>query len=149
MSLFDGMESAQPGMGGVYLTDGLYGDLEILALKSVRNRKQVNGFCAELMVHASTGPNALMPGTKCAWMSMEDKDSFLGSVRGFLQVAMSEMAGAKMDLKEIDKDAAELAVSDENPFKGVRIRAQATQVKTKAGGDFTKVEWSPKSFDMR
>lgn len=146
--LFDGMETAVPGIGGVYLSEGLYGDLEILAIKSIENRKKVRGFCVELMVHSSTGENALMPGTKCAWMTMADKDSFLGAVRGFLQVAASEMNGSKVDLKDIDAEAAELAVSDENPFKGLRIRAQATNVKTKAGGDFTKVEWSPKSFQM-
>lgn len=149
MSLYDGIEDAQPGIGGVYLSDGLYGDLEILALKSIKNRKNIHGFCAELMVHASTGQNALMPGTKCAWMTMANRDSFLGDVRGFLRMAMSEMAGSKIELKDIDRDAAELATSDENPLKGIHIKAQATQVKTRAGGDFTKVEWSPKSFEMK
>lgn len=148
MGLFDGLETAVPGQGGVYLTEGLYSDLEILALKSIKNRKGINGFCAELLVHESSGPNALMPGTKCAWMTMQDKDSFLGAVRGFLRVTMSEMAKAPVPLAEIDKDTAEMAVSEENPFKGLRIKAQATNVLTKAKTNFTKVEWEPKSVRM-
>lgn len=148
MSLFDGMETAVPGIGGVYLSAGLYPDLEVLAVKSIKNRKGTAGFCVELMVHESSGPAALPKGTKCAWMTMADKDSFLGSVRGFLHMAMSELAGAALELKEIDTATADMAVAEENPLKGIRMSAQATQVKTKAGKDFTKVEWSPKNVKM-
>lgn len=148
MGLFDGMETAQPGQGGVYLTEGLYPDLEVLAFKSIKSRKGINGFVAEVLVHESSGPNALMPGTKAAWMSMADKDSFLGAVRGILHMATIELGGAVLPIEEIDAATAELAVSDQNPYKGVHLKAQATNVLTKAKTTFTKVEWAPKSVKM-
>lgn len=148
MGLFDGMSEAVPGQGGVYLTEGLYPDLEVLAFKSIKSRKGINGFVAEVLVHESSGPNALMPGTKAAWMSMADKDSFLGSVRGILHMATIELGGAVIPLAEIDAATAELAVSEANPYKGVHLKAQATNVLTKAKTNFTKVEWSPKSVKM-
>lgn len=143
--LFTGMEKATPGVGGIYLTEGIYDDLEILAIKSIVTRKGIGAFCVELKVHAASGAKALPIGTQGTWMVTADKESFLGNVRGFLQVASSEAMEKPVTLEEIDVAAAEMATSAANPFAGTRLRAQATGITTKKGAPFTKVEFYPKN----
>lgn len=151
MSLFDGMENAEPGKGGVYLSEGVYPDLEVLAIKTIENRKKIRMFCVELLVHKSEGPKAMPIGTKCAWMVKSTSDQFLGTVRDFLRHSASELYKKEFPLSEIDGPTAELATGDTQPFAGVHLKAQATQIEIKSnkGNYFTKVQWSPLSVQMK
>lgn len=139
MGAFTGMENAEVGQGGVYIQPGIYSDVEILALKLGKSRKKQEFFAAELRIHESAGDGANPEDSKATWMVMLHHDAALGNIRAFLAAA------AGVDVKEVDEKAAELAVSDEQPFAGVHLRAEASNITTKKGLPFTKVLWESKS----
>lgn len=134
MGLFKGIESAKTSKGGVYPLPGVY-TLEITSAKTGVSRAKRHFFVAEFRVLAST--NADRPeGSEMSWMVMLDHDSALGNIKAFLSAA----TGSAED--EIDEAGVEAVVSAANPLKGCKVRASAVNVKTRAGGDFTKMSWS-------
>lgn len=144
MGLFQGVENAIPSNGGVYITEGIYPDIEVLGHKVIVSRKKETMFVLEGLVHASSGPKALQPGTKFAWMLKANNDAFLGNVRAHAKACAEALYKEAVPLADVDESACELMVSPEQPFKGVRLKAQATNIQTKAMTPFTKVEWDPR-----
>jgi len=145
MGLFSGIEDAKEYAGGVYLSEGVYNDLEIVGVKTLITRKKEEMFCVEVLVHESVGPKAVMPGVKAAWMCNKKHDAFLGNVLSFMRPCASEKYQQPVQTGDISEEDMELAVSSENPYAGTHMKAVAVNIKTRSGGDFTKVEWQPKS----
>lgn len=133
--MFTGVEESEEFRGGVYMRPGVYEELEVLACKVGKNRKGRAFFVAELKVHKSSGENANEEGTTVAWMVMKDNDGFLSTTRGFA----AHLFGVEFD--DVTEKSLDLLVSEKQPGAGKRIAAQADNVKTKKGGDFTKVQW--------
>lgn len=146
MGLFSGITEAKEYSGGVYLTEGVYTDLEITAVKTIVTRKNEEMFCVEVLVHESTGPKAIMPGAKAAWMCAKKHDGFLGNVLSFMRPCAAEKFQKDIKSGDIVEDDMVAAVSSENPYAGTHMKATAVNIKTRKGADFTKVEWSPKTF---
>ena len=133
MGVYAGIENAEPMSGGVYFEPGLYIVL-INACKGRRTRKGADAFIAETTILQSSNSER-PPGVHCTWMQTSDKEGWLGRVRGFCAEA------SDAEVKEVDEPAVEAIVSSANPLEGVVIRAEAQNVKTKAGGIVTAIRW--------
>lgn len=136
MGLFSGMSDAKYSEGGIYLLDGNY-VLEVMELKSGTSRQRLDFFVAECRILQSTNPER-KAGTICSWfVGIKPDTPALADIRRFLAVA------GDSDDSDVDDTAAEMAVSSEQPFKGVVLRAAATTITTaKLKRPFTKVVWA-------
>lgn len=133
MGMFGGIEKAETSKGGVYLLPGNY-LLGLRAAKAGRSRNNVDFFVAELEILASDNEERKV-GSKVSWMSMKNNDAFLGNVKAFAAAAFG-IPEEKVTEKKIEE-----LISDDQPREGTQIKAQAQNVKTRAGKDFTKVFW--------
>ncbi len=137
MGLFDKIGQAHSSGGGVYFEPGSYA-LECKANKSGKTREGRAYFVCEFVILESTNP-ARPVGTSVSMMVMMDKyiETALGNVKGYV--------AALFDVPEesVDEAGVESLISAENPGAGMKCRAVASNIKTKAGKDFTKVSFSP------
>lgn len=140
--MFSGMGETDPSVGGIYITEGNYTDIEILAVKTINTRKNGRAFCIETMVHQSAGEKAIKPGIKCSQMFMEKQDSFKANVKAFLIAAFSQKIGRQSTKEEVGEKEAAWATSKDQPLAGLHLKAQAVNIKTQKGNDFTRVDWS-------
>jgi hypothetical protein len=131
VGLFRGVEEAKFNEGGIWFLDGNY-LVKVDVVKVGETRKKVDFFVVEHTICWSDNPQR-KKGTQCSWMATADKDAFLGNVKHFCSVA------SETPMDEVTEEGIEMIVSEENPLAGTILRVQATTIKTKAGGDFTKV----------
>ena len=134
MGIFDGIGKAQYFEGGKYLGPGLY-LVEVLRVKQAATRNGRPFFVVEMQILESSDLKEFPIGTSASWMVMLDQDAALGNIKHFLSVA------SETPINEVDKQDAEDAISEQNPLAGVKLRAMAVNVKTKALKDFTKVKF--------
>ncbi len=152
MGSFSGLGKAKSTQGGLYVRPGNY-LFQVLAVKEqasqVGSRKF---FIAELkVIEAQKTDKNIEPNgvdTEPAWLvELPGKypELALGNIKNFLMAAYGYQAEAEGEdapgEDDIDEDAADAAVTEDNPLMGVFIRAEAFQKKTKAGGDFTRVNF--------
>ena len=142
MSLFEGIEEAQVGQGGVYFLPGKY-VAKILKCITLKSRKREDLFIVECEVVESDVPER-KPGTRASWIVNFKQDAALGNIKGFIAAANGINPGTE-DLvrEEVDSEVCEYSVSPENPLAGILIRLVAVNKKTRAGGDFTLHLWEP------
>jgi hypothetical protein len=133
INAYGGISEAKFSEGGTYVLPGVY-RFKVLACKHIKMRTGKEAFVVELEVMESTNPER-MPGSTCSWMVTLDKEPALGNVKQFITTACA----CKDD--QVNEAAVLLIVSEQNPLKGTVLRAAATNIKTKAGRDFTKVKW--------
>jgi len=132
---FGRIEQSDPSQGGIYPEAGLYPCLYVQALKMIRSRKGEDLFIAEFDIIESMVQ--LRPkGTKMSWAVNFRHDASPGNVKSFLAALMGVDPGA------VDAEGSRHAVSENNPCRGRLIRLEAVQVKTKAGNDFTRCNWT-------
>lgn len=131
MGLFSGIKDAKVSRGGVYLEPGVY-TARVEACKSGVTRKGAGFFVVEMTVLESNNPK-FTKGSSVSWMVVLDKEPSLGNIKHFAAIATNTPED------EIDEAGIELIVSAENPLRGTILEISATNIKTKAGGDFTKV----------
>lgn len=135
MGIFSGIDKATPSEGGVYLLPGQY-VVEIVKCKSGTTRKKLDFFLSELRVLQSSNPERPV-GSLCTWfVGIMPDTGALGNIKRFLAIAND------VEDADVDDAGAEMAVSDTNPLAGTLLRADAVNVKTRAGGDFTRVSWA-------
>jgi hypothetical protein len=129
------MGAAKSSQGGVYLLPGKYA-LECRANKSSKTRDGREFFVAEFSILESS--NAERPvGTAVSFMVMLDKnlETALGNIKGYVAGLFG------IPEAEVDEAGVEQLITAENPGQGMKVRAIATNIKTRAGKDFTKVIW--------
>jgi hypothetical protein len=134
MGLFSGIGSAKSNGGGVYFLPGIY-TLECKACKTGETREGKKPFfVAEFTILESTNPDRPV-GSTVSWMVMMDKylETALGNIK--------QCAAALFGIPETDVDEAgvEALISAANPAAGIKVKAEATNIKTRAQKDFTKV----------
>lgn len=151
MSIFKGIEDAVVSRSGVYLEPispfseeeipGHY-VLDILMLKEHQSRKKQDAFIAEFNIIESDVPWR-PAGSKASWyVNVSGHEAGLGNVKAFLAVV------AGIEETDVDEEGARYAVSDDQPFEGIRVRCTAVPIETKKEKrDFTKMEWMPWSED--
>lgn len=138
MGVFDGIEKAEVFTAGKYIQPGVF-LAEIQKVKQGETRKKEGFFVVEMKVLESSSLKEHPIGTPMSWMVMMKHDAALGNIKHFLNVA------GEIPLEEITKQDGEDAVSEANPFGGLKIRVVAVNIKTRAGKDFTKVTFVPES----
>lgn len=140
-SLFAKIHTKKQSGGGDYIAPGRY-RLRIKKISAPESRKdegQTN-FIAEFEVlecEGSKGAEApFKAGDDVTWLVKMSWKSALDNINGFF------CAVANCEPHEVTETACEEAVSDDNPCAGIVVNALAYNVKTRDGGDFTKVNWS-------
>ncbi len=136
--IFDMIGDADVFGGGVYFEPGVYPKLWIEALKMIKTSTDGHDmFVAEIHILESNVPER-PKGSEVSWVANLTKHkSAAGNVKQFL----CDIAGLE-SVDDIDAAGARLAVSSDNPFNGTVVMASATNVKTRAGGDFTQVKFT-------
>lgn len=138
MGLFDKIKDAKTSQGGVYIEPGVY-RLKVRCLKQGKSRAGKDFVVAEFETMESNNPARPVGGFQ-SWMVMLDKayeETSLGNIKAFLSILTSTPE------HEVDGAGVELAFSAANPCEGLEIRASASNIKTRANKDFTKVTWAP------
>lgn len=160
MGAFSGLRKAKSTKGGNYIQPGNY----LFQIKRVKMQQgQVGGklwFIAELLVLKSeqtvddirpnpinTEPSMVVEVSTKDFDDMTPKEQLgLGNIKAFLYAAFSALAiseGAKPpEEDDIGEEAADMAVSEDNPLAGVRLSGKAFHKDTQRGGVFTRVNWS-------
>lgn len=133
MGMFKGVESARVPEGGVYFQPGVY-LAKVLACKGFSNRRQIGTFVVECELLESSEPS-LPAGSLVSQVITLDKESALGNIKGFIAAAMNDRA------ENVTEEMCDMVASAGNPLKGTVLRVSASNIKTKAGKDFTKLTW--------
>jgi hypothetical protein len=142
MGLFDGIEQAQVGQGGIYFLPGNY-VVEVLKCITLRSRKREDLFIAECLIHESDNPER-RPGVKASWYVNFKNDAALGNIKGFVAAANGIDPGNQGEVdKEVDAEVCEYVVSDQNPLAGTWLLLSCANTKTRSGADFTLHRWAP------
>lgn len=132
---FAGIEDAQSSPKLAPIRKGLY-LLEILALKKVQSRSKGKMFIGEFKVHESAGEGANEVGSSTSHVIKMSLDSALGNIKNLAAAAVSEPE-SNVTSAMLDK-----MVSDNQPAKGVKVRAEAIEITTRAGNPFTLVKYT-------
>lgn len=135
MGLFSKIKEASVNQGGVYILPGTY-VAEVESCKIGETRKGEAFFVADLKVIESDNEERA-EGSHMSYMVMSSWDSFESNVKAFIMGVMG------CEEEEVDEEMAENAISEDQPLAGERVKIEATNVKTKSGGDFTKCRWFP------
>lgn len=137
--------SIDPASGGVYLkAPGIY-VLRVAKVKVDEARAGFPYFLAEFDIVESSHPE-LLQGTRASWMAtMKNatyKDTFLANVKGFL-LAVLQGSQPGFRSEQINDQVIMAVTGEQQPLTGMLVRAQATDISTKAGNPFTKVLFQP------
>ena len=147
--IFAGVEHAQVMRRGSYVEPGDY-VARLLSAEFKAGRKG-NQIILELAVVTSSYDHARPETHGCnhegSTMTafIKQNDSFLGNIKEVI-LALSGFDDKGMPRDETDNVSQEecnALVSAEQPFKGAMVYLEARAIKTKAGGDFTRVNWWP------
>jgi hypothetical protein len=151
MGIFDGIENAEVFNSSVNIRPGQH-QLKIRELLVQKSRKKagVQFFIAEMEVVGSEGgrPSSAKTadaplshphrtGETVSWVVDMTQESALNNVKGF---ALALDADAKNE--DITPAQMDALVSSDQPAKGIIVNASALMVLTRAGGDFTKINWT-------
>ena len=136
MGIFDAISEATVYGGGRYITPGKY-DLVVKELKTFESTKDPGRhyFAAELEV-ADTNSDDYREGDVVTWLVDLSKSPAMNNI---LQFALA--LSPENTKEDISPSVMEELVSPGQPAKGIKMRADAFITKTRAGNDFTKVNW--------
>lgn len=136
MGVFGGIEKTTTFKNAPFLEPGQY-ELAVKALQVVTSKKMParNFFVAEFDVVTSSC-DKFMAGDLVSWLvDMSHGETSLSNCKAFAAAVMD------CDESEVDEATMEKLVGPEQPATGVKIKANAFTIKTRAGTDFTKVRW--------
>lgn len=135
MSDFDGIENASVSQKLPPLQPGTY-TLEAEAFKMITSRTKGKLFIAEYKVLEAQGPNTNPVGSRCSHIIKMSLENALGNVKALTAAVVGEPEEA------VTTKMCDALVSDKQPGKGKRVRAQAGSITTRAGKPFTLVNYS-------
>jgi hypothetical protein len=135
MGLFGKIGEAKSSGGGIYFLPGKY-ELECRANKTGKTREGRPFFVCEFTIISSSNPER-PSGTSVSMMVMLDKyiETALGNIKGYVSALFG------IPENDVDEAGVEQLVAADNPGAGLKIKAVASNTKTKAGKDFTKVQF--------
>lgn len=134
MSDFSGIENAQVTARLPNLRPGVY-TLEVQAFKLVNSRSKGKMFVGEFKVLESAGGGNEV-GTTASQVIKMSLDSALGNIKSIAAAVSGEPE------RSITAQMCDALVSEKNPARGTKVRAEASLTKTRAGNDFTLIKWS-------
>lgn len=132
-----GIETAESSARGKYMPEGTH-DVELLYGQTIPMRKGGYLIKAHVRVLASNAPNVRAEDELdvCYTLPAGDPDKVkmaLGDIKNFI-AALTEAKES-----EVTQVVTETVFDkDKNPCKGRKVRVVATNIETKAGGNFTK-----------
>ena len=145
-SLFgDGFNNTEAGGGGIYFkSPGLY----LCAVSKVKVDRAQAGFPYFLMEFEcveSSHPD-IRPGMRVSWMATLKNDTFKATFwanvkQAVLAAVQSQQPAATA--QQITDAVIATVCGDAQPLTGVRVRAQASEIRTRTGSPFTKVVFTP------
>lgn len=143
MGIYDKFKNAQMSKGsGNYIQPGNH-ILEIESCKFDGTRKGVDFFAVEFLVVKTTSdhPN-MQPGMHVSWLAMGDQDAYAGNVKRFVcgVYGANEDDINKMSSEEFE-DLMDKISKEQQIFAKKLVKIEAKTVKTKAGNDFTRVDF--------
>lgn len=134
-SPFDNIEAAKATEGGNWVRPGRY-QAELGAVKMVTNRSKAELMAIESKIVAvldNAGGAGHRVNEEIVHFLKVSLDSFLGNAKQFISAALT------CHPDDVGASQADTVVSDEQPLAGIIVEFTAVNIKTKAGGDFTKV----------
>ena len=160
MGLFDDIDEAESSKGGFWFKPGHY-RVKLLRVFKKMSRKNVELLVVETEVLKTNNPERPV-GCKPSQLYPGDKDASPGNIKGFFgvcfatqqcmngkfmtpeQAELKYLTAAKGDAegKKKVKARCDHAAGEDNPLEDLELNAEVFNVKTKAGGDYTKVVWS-------
>lgn len=143
MGIYDKFKNAQVTKGsGNYIQPGNH-ILRIESCKFDATRKGVDFFAAEFTILKtdSDHPNMKL-GMHVSWLAMGDQDAYAGNVKRFV---CGVYGVTPEDIDEMSSDEFESLMNnitkEQQVFAGKLVRAEAKMIKTRAGNDFTRVDF--------
>lgn len=131
---FRGISKAPMSFGGNYILEGKH----LLVVKECKliesSQKNTDMFVAEFYVIESNN-SKMVPESTRSWVVNFQHPSALSNMKSFA------VAGLNCTEDDIDEDMASALVHKDQPIRGVVLKCEANQVKTRKGGDFTKCLW--------
>jgi prophage tail gpP-like protein len=112
--------------------------VEITDCKLGKNRKGREFIVVETKVLDSN--DGTPKGAERSWLMMTDADTTAKNFRAFLVRALN-VADSALTGKEIEKAITATKATGRSPLAGLKIQATCQVIKTKAGSDFTLINW--------
>jgi len=135
---FEGINDALPSLGGNYIKIGEH-VFRVIALKVIKSQNDGKmKFVAELKAERSTVHRV---GEVVSWVTDLSLKVGLSNTKHFVAALIG------CDFSDVDDDVCAGVVIEDQPEAGNLIGCQATNIKTKAGNDFTKCLWSEATDD--
>jgi hypothetical protein len=139
-NIFAGMKEAQLVQRGSYLEDGFDGNVTIKTCKMVNTQDKGPAFIADLI---------LDDGSERNWfVKMMSKPS-MGNIKAFVLANLGidvrdpkQLAAADLEIIPRIEEIAHAAVT-QGFLDGKRAHVRVTKVPTKAGGEFSRHDWTP------
>lgn len=148
MSRFEGLAEAQnPGTAGAYASPGEY---QIEVTKCLSKDTQNHGWCFIVEgIYLTTNNEDHRAGDRFTWLQkLQNKQIGFSAMKGFFYAALGASLEAR-DKEKRDKIDAQLdamadaACGEQNLLKGRKANLEVIQKPTKAGGVFSRHNWSP------
>ena len=133
-SWIEKIKEARVSEGGVYVTPGVY-LVEIDKIKTGKPRLGGDNFIVTCKILASNNAERPVGSTMDWYVDMKHEPS-PGNVKAFV------MAAAGCSEAEVTPEIIMSIVGTAQPLKGRKVHLTATNIKTKAGKDFTKAVWA-------
>ena len=150
MGRFKGLAGVKTNQGGLYFLEGDY-LVELDEVKMIETRKKQDCWVVSAKVLESTNPQRA-PGCKPSQVIVLREDileTCMGNIKAFAAAVLgieNPDAYVPEDGKSVDEfwdSTLESMVADDQPLKGVKIKLNVTQIKTKSDKDFSKHSWGP------
>ena len=145
MGLFKGIENAQTSEGGNYLNPGVY-DIAIQRISTGRTRKNVDFVAVDFQILHTSNAEKHPVGSTANYFCGADKDGFLSNVKMFAAAVLANVlpVGQSFDMSQITETVMEeMTANNGAAVVGQKLRVQVTHVGTKAGGTYSRHQWSP------
>ena len=134
MGMLDSVAEESPsGQGGDYLGVGNHEGV-IEAVKLIKTPVNGEAIVVELRITKSSVDESVDTVKSIMYM-----DKYLAAKKAFVRLVM-DITGCTEE--ELDKEALEAIVGEEQGMKGIAVAVQSYLIKTKSGNDFTKHNWS-------
>lgn len=146
MGLFAGIENAENYKSGRFIEPGKY-TLKVTAITLVDSKKERGRkfFVVEAEV-VKTNNAEYREGDSVTWMVDVTPKLVDGKqeINPTAAANCSQFACAVLDCtpKEVSEEVMDKLLGPEQPATGVLVSADAFVIQTKAGNDFTKVQWA-------
>lgn len=141
----DGFNTSEAGGGGIYFkSPGLY-LCSIAKVKVDRAQAGFPYFLMEFECIESSHPD-IRNGMRVSWMATLKNDTFKATFwSNVKQAVLAAVQGQNPTATSAQITDAVIAsvCSEQQPLTGIRVRAQASDIRTRTGQPFTKVVFSP------